>query len=291
MLDRVVPTLTPLSYDKIWIIQWLRNDDRETGKELHDALNRVTNDLIPIVFNEVFSRKDLIDVLNEVLIDVTTNKTVPILHIETHGNDDFIGTDFDDDMHKMSHLDLLGSFRKINIETQFNLFIVVAACFGVKLGNIIMGTLLQPSPFWGLLGPVRKTTPDAIFQGFFAFYKCLLSRQSISNALSSLFIVEPSLNYNISMISAESLFVKGLKNYFDYQCSNEVAEERARKKVSQSLSKKGIYTIDEDMVCKMIKRLQSTAYKREIYEKRKRVFFMHDLFPENNELPNPEYPA
>lgn len=289
MQHRVVPTLTPLSYDKIWIIQWLGKDDRETGKELHDALNHVTNNLIPIVFDEVFDRNGLKNVLDKVLFDVTMNKTVPILHIETHGDDDFIGADVGDDMHKMSHLDLLETFRKINIKTQFNLFIVVAACFGVKLGNIIMGTLLQPSPFWGLLGPVRKTNGDAIYQGFFSFYKCLLSRQSISNALSSLFMVEPSFTHNISMISAESLFIKGMKNYFADQCSNEKAEERARDIVTKSLREKGICTIDEVMVCDVIKQIQSASYKRESFDKRKRVFFMHDLFPDNNELPNPGY--
>ena len=61
------------------------------------------------------------------------------------------------------------TFIRINIASQLNTVIVVAACNGIYLINV--STILDRAAFWAVIGPVDEISDLELKRDFAAFYE------------------------------------------------------------------------------------------------------------------------
>ncbi|MDD4309689.1 MAG: hypothetical protein PHO32_04870 [Candidatus Cloacimonetes bacterium] len=284
------PQPNVLSFDKLHIIQWLGSTDRKTGKELFNTLQAsgdIDHNLVEFV--DIADKSELLSVLDNLIISCRDKDSIPLIHIETHGNDSGIGTSVNPNQF-IEHTDLLEVLRELNVQTKFNLFIVMAACFGSKLVKIIKDTLLKPSPFWGVMGPIKETYDDYIYRGYCAFYKSFFKTYNINESMKVMKDEVPQFDKDLRMYTAEELFQKAIKQYCTDKCSLEISLKRAEAIIETfNVTSKDKIT-DLDFKYKIAEYLQSTVSKKAIFDARKRVFFMHDLYADNPELSDPEFP-
>jgi hypothetical protein len=80
----------PVEYgiSSLHIIESLGESSGEPGRELKQRLQTKSGTLssFPIVYHKAFERTELFDVLNEILTTEAQQGSIPILHIEAHGN-------------------------------------------------------------------------------------------------------------------------------------------------------------------------------------------------------------
>lgn len=133
-------------FNRIAVIQSLAEDELHTGKMLYEDINshNFAHDIgLDIRLYNVETKKELFDLLSRLTDEARTSDLFPILHVEIHGSSDKTGLvlssgDF------VSWQELKNPFIKLNIETKNNLFIVLAACYGAYLIEIILPTDRTP---------------------------------------------------------------------------------------------------------------------------------------------------
>lgn len=157
---------------RIVIIESIPDGQPKTGKYLHEALKAAAlNNSRPITVEHypLSSRTELFGLLAQLRADAVLKGDLPLLHLEAHGNDDGLelaNGDF------VLFAQLYEHLQPINVATQLNMFVSVAACEGVSFGKMLIPT--ERAPFLNLLGPRDKMYPDQLYQAFHAFYHTLI---------------------------------------------------------------------------------------------------------------------
>lgn len=152
-----------LSFSKIHIIEWLKpanrktgeDGDRRTGEETYRELKTMipaSGSRMDVILHRVSSRASFINRLGRIEEDFRASRKVPLLQIETHGDDDKgIGPSEDDGL---TWPELMEALTPLNLAT------------GVRLP-------VERSPFLALLGPNRKVYPGEVVRGMRAFYRSI----------------------------------------------------------------------------------------------------------------------
>lgn len=262
-------------FSKIYIIESLGASEAPTGEILYKIIEyQIKENNLPIatVLKKCASKDELFYALQEAYEDASLRDEYPWIHIESHGtalgdgivlsNDEFIGWD-----------DLKPILTDINLATKCNLMLVMSACNGAFLGEILQPT--DRAPCWGIIGPTKEVYPDDLMAIFRSLYTELLSSLDGDRALISFFNAAKNRDVDPLIIWALDLFKKAYAGYFESNCTDKEYWKRA-KIVRNQLPKeqKNQNTIQD--VVQMFK-------KRElgIFEEHKNKFFMCDLFPEN----------
>lgn len=106
----------------------------------------------------------------------------PMLHIECHGSKS-IGLRFSDDtLLPWESFGLL--LTELNIATQFNLPVVVSACFGAHL--LSQYSPVKPAPAFGIIAPTHAIDPAEILSGLRTFYSRFAATSDLGLATSEL---------------------------------------------------------------------------------------------------------
>jgi hypothetical protein len=110
-----------------------------------------------------------------------TNGVFPIVHIEAHGSKDGLEVASGDFVEWEA---FRKSLTEINISCQNNLTVIMAACEGIYLFQIVQP--IHRAPFCVLIGPKRKVTAGELEKDYSSFYSELLESFDGNKALDKL---------------------------------------------------------------------------------------------------------
>jgi len=170
---------------KIVIVQSLGNEFL-SGEHLYKYILGFPDDrkaLIPAEFINCEGSVDFRDILATLADEAGASGTIPLLHIECHGNSDHSGLAFRNGS-SLKWTEIGEPLVALNAATRFNLLVIFALCFGAHhLGEMKLG---QPSPCWGMIGPSEEIFPDELLGGFRDFYRLLVKELDLTNAVNLL---------------------------------------------------------------------------------------------------------
>jgi len=210
-------------FSKIVVLEALADGERKTGREIVDTLRlqliALNNNLL-VEYIQVRGRGELIKALDQ-LLEEAVEGHAPILHIECHGSPEG-GLGLPDDT-SLSWQDLAEKLLRINLQTNFNLFVLVSACFGAYFLSML--SAIRPCPCWGIVAPTDTVYPNELESGFSEFYSVLFSTWDLTEAVSALRDRPLQNGYWLSELS-EHWFEKILINYFTTYCTPDAMEIR-----------------------------------------------------------------
>lgn len=269
-------------FNRIYVIESLPIGDRPTGTELYDDLLRWRSDQVPnlsVSFHSPKSKSEFFTLLQSIYDAIIKEDVMPILHLEMHGTEEMTGlcTATDD---FISWDEIKPSLTQMNIALRNNLFVTLAACNGFYLARVLRPT--DRSPVWGLLGPSVKLLPRDLVVNFFAFYTELLDSFDGDRALRKLndSICDPNIKYGFT--HCVSLFKTVFKHYHSTEYTEDARQRRAEGMLEKARGHpKWRDKSDEELI--QYFKSELIDKRRYFFEKSRKTFFMHDLYPENRD--------
>lgn len=260
-------------FSKITIIQSL--DKHYTGRRLYEDIDIfiVAKDCkVKIELFNVATTIELLKLFTELTSEVSSSGEYPIIHIESHGSREKDGL-FLSSGDFVSWNDLKAPLINLNVATRNNLLVVLAACNGAYITEILQ--LIDRAPCWGLVGPKREVDYQAILTNFSAFYKEVLTSGDGDRAVKLLNKDAKEGDGDYFYKNAESFFKEVFRKYKTVSCSPKSLKERARQIRKKLIkSKSAVLPSRNQIECHLGK-------TKDTFEKYKNDFFMIDLFPEN----------
>jgi hypothetical protein len=267
-------------FDRIYVIESLREEDTKTGTELYEDLLRYHDgkDVLPTELYTVKSKNDFINVLETIKNKCKTESITPIIHLEIHGCED--GLELNPSQEFIRWEELYEHLSTINTLTGNNLFITLLVCCGAYLMKVIQPS--KPSPFWGIVGSFDEIPgEDVLLRRYHHFYGELLSSFDIHKALDRLNETDLSSSPKYKVINSEQTFVKAFYGYIDKICSPDKIKERINKMIK---SEKYLFSDEnEKQMCELFLCEKIEKSSEEYYKKCCNIFFMLDKFPENKQ--------
>ncbi|MGI4833265.1 MAG: hypothetical protein ACRYFK_07370 [Janthinobacterium lividum] len=158
-------------FDYFLIIESLPEGETKTGNELYTSIIRRRAEQIGfgsryVHINDFEEFKSLCGEIVSVCNDL--NK-FPLLHIEVHGSENFMHFASGEKIHWIIVSNFLS---KINDLSKNNLFLVLASCYSINLVRAL--NILTFPPFYLLIAPSGKVSPQNIEEGFVQFYEILI---------------------------------------------------------------------------------------------------------------------
>jgi hypothetical protein len=204
----------PVEYaiSSLHIVESLGESFGEPGRELMRRLQTKSRTLssFPIVYHKAFERTELFDALNKILTTEAQKGSIPILHIEAHGN--VAGIELRDGT-TVLWTELAQKFRPLNIATGFNLLVVLACCDGIH--QIQAFTIHEVSPFCAVVGCEGTIYTPELLNGYERFYEILVNDGKALRAEAELqAAVTRSAGTRFRLLSAEYAFASGYADYF-----------------------------------------------------------------------------
>ncbi len=280
---------TGFGFKTIWVIESLPDGDYRTGKELYDDVlcyKQIQHPGFLIEFIDVADRLQLFAALGRITNDLRQTGNVPLLHIETHGSKEGLtlkSSEF------VRYEELLPAFRTINVLAQNNLFVVVAACEGGYLAFVLRESLTSPCPFWGICGPSVEISAGDVLKAYSAFYEQLLVSSDAKQALAELQQAIPAHGAKFNIWNAEYLFLLAFRHYVENLCKGSTLQTRVNGIVAIAFALVGD-RLDVEGYRRYIEDLLGTPDgQRQQFEFLKTKFFLHDIYPGHEELPNPKF--
>lgn len=226
-----------LSFSKICIIQSLSTEEAQTGQIIYEYVKHLIesqNLKIAIEFRKIDNHREFLSVVDELLSDSIAGNSIPLLHVECHG-DEQEGLIFENGG-MLRWEEVSNALLKLNIATQFNLLSIFSACFGAYFLKE-MGAF-NPSPSWGIVAPTETIGPDEIISGFRDFYEKLLVDLDIGKAIYAIYLKKTSNGRWLGK-SADQWFINQVVGYIESHCTQDAIEKRARE-IRKELKKRGV---------------------------------------------------
>jgi len=263
-----------IQFSRIVILESLEKD--KTGRKLYDDLRLINiqhDRNIEVIYSEVGTKKEFLAKLISLKQEAEEGHW-PILHFECHGKDDTTGISLANG-EIMSWAELKPYLTAINIATQCNLLVVMAACYGGHMVQIIQP--IDRAPCLALLSPTNEIYPDEILKPLTAFYTELLNSLNLNAALNKLRsypITDGGYDFKTAPDFFQSVYVGYIKG-----CSDQKAFKIKHrvKNMYMELKKSGISPHGGLGAIKKILKQSQPEYFKWFYKN----FFMTDLFPEN----------
>lgn len=232
-----------VSFNRIYILESLRADDRSTGSELHSDVLR-WKDLAggpQAVFKRLVAKADFEAYMRFILEDVLRGAVLPFIHLEMHGTREGLELT-DGDM--IVWQDLVCETRKINHACKNNLILSLAACSGAYIYETI--SPVEPTPFWGFIGPWNEVTAGDVMN-FGGFFDSLLTDLSLNMAVDVLNTgIPPERHFHF--YSSEEVFERVKRVYCSHLANPEKRSTRVQNIMGHALSNyfvRHMFTIPE----------------------------------------------
>jgi hypothetical protein len=264
----------------IYILESLPPGHLRTGERIFDEIEgpaRATSPGIVSYYCKVPSAKAIFDCLESIRADVTASGRSPIVQIEAHGADDESGLVLASG-ELLPWGQLKAPLTAINITCRLNLLVVVAACNGRGLLEIVQPT--DRAPVWGLIGPNRVVKAGEVEVANRAFYRTLFSERDGGIAWQAMNAAVDPLAKSYSFFGALAVFRFVFAGYLATEGTPE-ALARRRKAVIARLVSDGL---DPDLVHAGEPAL--TAYignHQARFDEARAHFFFVDLCPDHRE--------
>jgi hypothetical protein len=259
-------------FNQILVVDSIPTGELNTAKRLVEDLNTYATAYSPtpaVKYVRVETGDELIEQIYRCRKDVMDADIIPMLHIECHGNED--GFQLADDS-SVYWEELKLPITELNVATQLNLMIAVAACTGGALAKMLR--MSDRAPFWGLIGPTKKIQVAYLEKAYRALYLTLFSTKSPAKAIEAMdAATEPGLFWRTT---AQGLFEKGWAGYKEKYCTPEALEARVKRMQDSftQLSGKPPRTQEE-------LRILLVKHEPKAFERYRSTFFMCDLFPDH----------
>jgi hypothetical protein len=267
----------------VHIVEWLNAGDATTGQSLFNELESMgiaSNPPVAVDFHRIDTRGELIALLRRFEGEYQQTGRTPILHIETHGDEDGLGTGAGIDWPELTE-----ELIPLNRLTGLNLVVILAACegfYGVQM--------LQPdrraAAFRGLIGPNRTVTEDEVQDGCLAFYRTIFDTRDGNAAFKAINdAVDPNAE-TFWLISAEDVFKIVNRSHFEEHCTPEALARRRDRLVSRVARKHRARTgLDASQQLAQQWFDEATAHlldQRGLFERLRREYFFINHFPKND---------
>ncbi|PXX45223.1 hypothetical protein [Undibacterium pigrum] len=231
-------------FSRIIIIESLPKEEFASGEELQNyltALNEDNTGIPSVELVQISNAEEFRTLIGELILIAQENNDIPILHIETHGDEDASGIVFSDNS-ELGWNELRVLLGPLNVATKMNLVICVAACFG---GHFVTELLLgQTAPCIMLIGPSSYTNGPELLGRFRDFYRELFKTLDVLEAFSAL--NETELHEGEFLcVTATEWFHRVTVGYVKRYCSKAMLENRARNVHDQIIAEgKSVSIID-----------------------------------------------
>lgn len=267
-----------IQFNRIYIVESLKSDDRKTGTELYNDLLRWKGVLHPdfeAVLKTPTTMNEFMSLFDSILDDCINNGIAPIIHFEIHGDSNQSGLVLSSG--ELVNWDALcEKLRPINHQLKNGLFITMGVCHGCYF--ISKDVVDKPSIFQGIIASFDVLYDFSIYTQFYAFYEELFSSFDFNLAYKKLIDANPDTSVNFACYSSDFIFAMVQTDYDDKKCTKEAFEQRALNEI-----KAGNLTF----VSRQDKRSEIREFvkiglltKERYFEKAYRTFFMLDDYPE-----------
>ena len=262
-------------FDTVHIVESLRPRDLLTGRRLFEDIRAVAASVSPPVtvqHSTVQTAAELVGLLRRIVADCQGNAHSPVLHIEAHGSPEGIQVSSGE---FLAWREFKVELSKINEISNLNLIVVIAACDGINLLQIIEVT--DRAPVRAIIGPNGEVGEDEIDRANLAFYGTLFKEgdavaawRAMNNA------VAPQITFSVT--TADYMLRYVFHHYLKVMCSEEALAKREDAPAERMLRER----LPLDKVEHFKERFRVYAHDHPGHLDRiKKHFFLCDLYPEN----------
>jgi hypothetical protein len=266
-------------FNKIWIIESLRDGDLKTGTRLVEdrlsiAQSRYEN--LEVAHRRPTSTTELMKDLETIRDEALFQGIYPFIHFDCHGDANGLQTTNGD---HVTWEELRRILIQINHACRCNLVILIAACNGINL--IKCCTKLDRAPFYAAIGPETEVKAGKIERDLQAFYSKFFEDLNGDDAVRALNDGKEGSERTYHFRSACGIFASAYRKYYDDYCVGKGLVARKEQLLTTSLESPGAKKRELRDIRKLIKVALSTE-EQHFTEMRDRFFFV-DKFPENKE--------
>jgi len=258
---------TESQFNKVFLIQSLRDNERQTGERLVESTLKPQLSAVGLglAYYKVSNRIEFLDALDDVWRQCAraTPRTYPIIHLDTHGAGDKSGIATLPSGDVVPWSEFAQKARGINVECHNNLLIVGALCYGLLAITEI--NMREPAPFLAVIGPETPVSVGEIDTGFGPFYVELLQTGDLDAAMKK-------LSNKFGLFLADRLFARAFASYLKQQCKGTGREERIERLLAQFLESKAAHRLTEQEARNIIE--QYTLPDQAAFERFKSRFLM-----------------
>lgn len=291
------------SYNTVFFIQSLPQNEPATGEKLHKLLNqtnRVRNECIPTYFFDVENKRSFLDILSEISKKIkrfytSENRIVkPIIQFDCHGNNSCFSLA---DGSTIPFEELAGFFGEINLESGMNLTIIGASCFGSYVSSCILECIeckgknsKTRAPFNMSLGFDKTVQPCNLQQMLAEFY--LITREenmTLPQIIGQINSMPEAKESQLKPVFSKDIFYSAINYYKKTLCTGRELEERIDRMIREIYRNNGGRQIDEVSIRKELrKKIEDPKTIVEWHNENAPYFFGIDKFPKNrDQLENP----
>lgn len=208
------------------VVESLATGEPTTGQATYEMLSALLAENEPGLRARIErpqSSGDFARLLHALEEEARASATCPLIHIECHG-DQTTGLWFADKS-SLGWEAFSSLLTRINVATEFNLVVVVSACYGAYLGGQF--SVLAPAPAFAIVAPTDGIYPDELLRGFREFYRVLIlegDAGKATRALSRLTLDQGSWFSDL----AETWYERIVMNYAEKNLSPRALHDWAR---------------------------------------------------------------
>ena len=263
------PETAEIRVTNVWIIEWLPLNERSTGLELHESIERKRSGWSQYL--RCGSKLEVISAIDQATAIAGQKNFKPILHIEAHGCSDYLqGPDGNTGKENLTWGELTKPLQRLNIAIRCNLIVFIAACVGIAG---ILALKQGPAPAILLVGPEGELGPKQVVDGAKEYYQRLLDK-------------DPDHSYAVESASREAVAVIEKEPFavlcHEAHCGEIITSLRPenREQKIQALYLK-YYILGKDVRKEQVEQLNDPTYVGNNWQKLWDNMFMIDLYPEN----------
>ncbi len=161
------PVVAESQTTNIWIIEWLSTGERRTGEELHEWMEQQRPGWS--IYNRCVTKGEVIRSIEHAAHAAQQNSMVPVLHIEAHGCPIGIAPSRDAQDELLKWEEITTPLQQLNVATNCNLIVVVAACLGFAAIQAL--TKGPRAPSVALIGTDATVNESDLLLGTKEFYR------------------------------------------------------------------------------------------------------------------------
>lgn len=162
------PRLVRIATTNLWIIEWLSDQDRPTGRILYEWIE--TRRSCWAAYSPCNSKAEVLAALERVTQRVKRDGIVPILHLEAHGDEDgLVGPNGAGGVERLQWNELTEPLQRLNLATRCNLLVFVVACIG--FAGIKVFNKGPRAPAVALVGPSSSVEEARLIWATKEFYR------------------------------------------------------------------------------------------------------------------------
>ena len=203
-----LPKLQPVAEvdtTHVWIIEWLGDEERRTGSQLHSWLETKRKGWAQL--RVCRQRSEVFAAIKDAATFATQRDAKPILHIEAHGNEDRLeGPDKNGAPEFIAWDEITPYLRELNLATKCNSILVCAACKGIA--SMLSAGRGDRIPCVAVIGPDSNVNPTPLLNAMKELYRSWMD--------GSLDLDTPSREIEPASLEIESMAALSYESFMEY---------------------------------------------------------------------------